>query len=53
MPHATNLTRLAAALVYSGIFWGTILFLVNACAFDRRVPFAGVVASQSLFAVAR
>ena len=32
----------AAALIYSGIFWATILFLVNACAMDRRVPFGGV-----------
>ena len=42
MPHASELVRFAAALIYSGIFWATVLFLVNACAMDRRVPFGGV-----------
>jgi hypothetical protein len=40
--HGSELACLAAALIYSGIFWATMLFLVNACALDRRVPFGGV-----------
>ena len=38
----SELARLAAVLVYSGIFWGTGLFLVDACALDKKVPFLGV-----------
>jgi hypothetical protein len=48
VPHSAELARVAAALVFSGIFWATILFLVNACALDRRVPFLGVGAAVGL-----
>jgi hypothetical protein len=48
VPHAAELVRVAAALVFSGIFWGTVLFLVNACALNRHVPFIGVGAAVGL-----
>jgi hypothetical protein len=50
--HGSELVRFAAALVYSGIFWGTLLFLVDACAMDRRVPFGGVGLAVGLLLLA-
>jgi hypothetical protein len=42
MVHVVGLVRFSAALIFSGVFWATVLFLVNACALNRRVPFLGV-----------
>ncbi len=50
MVHPAELGRLAAALVYSGIFWATILFLVDACALDRPVTFSGVGVALAVLA---
>jgi hypothetical protein len=46
------LWRLAAALFYSGVFWATVLFLIDACALDRRIPFLGVGAALAVLMVA-
>lgn len=38
----SQLARLGAVLLYSGIFWGTGWFLMDACALDKKIPFFGV-----------
>ncbi len=48
MLERSELLRFVGAMVYSGIFWSTILFLVNACALNRRVPFLGVGAATGV-----
>ena len=45
MVHAFELVRFGAALLCSGMSWATFLFLMNACALNRRVPFFGVGAA--------
>ena len=45
MVHVLELVRFGAALLCSGVFWATFLFLMNACALNRRLPFLGVGAA--------
>jgi hypothetical protein len=52
MARAVDLARFAAALLCSGVFWATFLFLMDASAFNRRVPFLGVGAAVGVLAVA-
>lgn len=52
MIEGAALGRFAAAMIYSGIFWATILFLIDACALNRRVPFFAVGALTGLLALA-
>jgi hypothetical protein len=51
MARAADLARFGAALMCSGVFWATLLFLVNASALNRRVPFLGVGAAVAVMAV--
>jgi len=46
--YASELVRFGAALFYSRVFWATFLFLMNACALNRRVPFLGVGAAMGV-----
>lgn len=52
MLHLSDLGRLAAVLVYSGIFWGTGLFLIDACALDKKVSFLGVGLALAVMVIA-
>ena len=51
MGHLFELLQLSAALICSGVFWGTFLFLVNACALNRHIPFFGVGAAIGVLGV--
>jgi len=51
MGHLFEFLQLGAALICSGVFWATFLFLVNACALNRHVPFLGVGAAVGVLSV--
>jgi len=51
MVHAAELVRFGEALIYSGVFWATFLFLMNACALNRRVSFIGVGAAVGVLSL--
>lgn len=52
MLHASELVRFGAALICSGVFWATFLFLMNACARNRRVSFIGVGVAVGILSLA-
>jgi hypothetical protein len=52
MVHTMGLVRFSGALIFSGVLWATFLFLMNACALDRRVPFLGVGLAVGVLGVA-
>src|SRR5215475_13167166 len=51
MLHAAELLRFGEALICSGVFWATFLFLMNACALNRRVSFIGVGAAVGVLSL--